>query len=43
MKSIFLLLSILLYTSLQAVEKDVFNEAVRNAVVRQMKAYQNLH
>lgn len=38
-KSIFLLLSILLYTSLQAVEKDVFNEAVRNAVVRQMKAY----
>lgn len=38
-KSIFLLLSILLYTSLQAVEKDVFNEAVRNAVARQMKAY----
>lgn len=38
-KSVFLLLSILLYTSLQAVEKDVFNEAVRNAVVRQMKAY----
>jgi hypothetical protein len=38
-KSVFLLLSILLYTSLQAVEKDVFNEAVRNAVARQMKAY----
>ncbi len=38
-KSIFLLLSILLYTSLQAVEKDVFNEAVRNAVARQMKVY----
>lgn len=38
-KSVFLLLSILLYTSLQAVEKDVFNEAVRNAVARQMKVY----
>lgn len=38
-KSVFLLLSILLCTSLQAVEKDVFNEAVRNAVARQMKAY----
>lgn len=38
-KSVFLLLSILLYISLQAVEKDVFNEAVRNAVARQMKAY----
>lgn len=38
-KSVFLLLSILLCTSLQAVEKDVFNKAVRNAVARQMKAY----
>lgn len=38
-KSVFLLLSLLLYTSLQAVEKDVFNEAVRNAVARQMEAY----
>ena len=38
-KSVLLLLSILLYTSLQAVEKDVFNEAVHNAVARQMKAY----
>lgn len=38
-KSVFLLLSILLCTSLQAVEKDVFNEAVRNAVARQMKVY----